>query len=248
MRLPIAFQSLLIQIGAVLAVALAVVLHPHQPGNFLLPALAQGSLAAVFSRVWRQPAWWQLLHFGFLPLAWIAHGAGVPPWVYLAAFVLLLLVYWTSFRTRVPLYLSNRQAWQVLEAQLPVDRPFRFVDLGSGLGGVPLYLASRSANGEWIGIEIAPLPWLISRVRAWLHGGGVSFLRRDYETLDLGSFDVVFAFLSPAAMPRLWRQARAQMRPGSLLLSLSFSVPGQPPDGAWPADDARRHVLYAWRM
>lgn len=247
--MPVALQSLLIQIGAALAVASIAFLYPPQSGFPLLPfILVQGGLAALLSRVWRQPLWWQLLHFGFLPLVWLMYGIGVPSWVYLAAFIALLLVYWTSFRTRVPLYLSNRRAWQMLETQLPKDRPVRFVDLGSGLGGAVLYLASRRPDGEWFGVEIAPLPWLISRVRAWLSGDRVRFLRRDYETLDLGNFDVVFAFLSPAAMPRLWQQAKAQMRPGSLLVSLSFTVPGQPPDGFRPADEAVRYALYTWKM
>ncbi len=179
---------------------------------------------------------------------WLVHGAGAPSWVYLAAFVAMLLVYWTTFRTRVPLYLSDRKAWQALDALLPAERPFRFIDLGSGLGGVALYLATRRPHGEFAGVEIAPVPWLISRMRAWLKGGRVSFQRRDYESLDLGGFDVVFAFLSPAAMPRLWQQAQAQMRPGSLFVSLSFAVPGQRPHDIVPLADGARHTLYAWRM
>jgi SAM-dependent methyltransferase len=249
MQVPVALQSLLIQIAAALPLALVAALRPFEtaPPLWLL-ALVQGSVAALLSRAWRQPPWWQPLHFGFLPLAWLAHGAGAPSWVYLAAFVALLLVYWTAFRTRVPLYLSDRKAWQAIEVLLPQERPFRFIDLGSGLGGAALYLAARCPNGAFAGVEVAPAPWLVSRVRAWLGGGRVSFLRRDYAGLDLGDFDVVFAFLSPAAMPRLWQQAQAQMRPGSLFVSLSFGVPGQRPHDIVPLADGARHTLYTWRM
>ncbi len=249
MQVPVALQSLLIQIAAALPVALFAALHPLEttPPLWLL-ALAQGSVAALLSRAWRQPPWWQPLHFGFMPLVWLAQGAGAPSWVYLAAFVTLLLVYWTTFRTRVPLYLSDRKAWQALDALLPTERPFRFVDLGSGLGGVALYLAARRANGAFAGVEVAPVPWLVSRVRAWLGGRRVSFLRGDYEGLDLANFDVVFAFLSPAAMPRLWQQAQAQMRPGSLFVSLSFAVPEQRPHDIVRLADGARHTLYTWRM
>ncbi len=249
MQVPVALQSLLVQLAAALPVALFAALHPFEITPPLwLYALVQGSVAALLSRAWRQPPWWQPLHFGFLPLAWLAQGAEVPPWTYLAAFVALLLVYWTTFRTRVPLYLSDRRAWQAIDAMLPAERPFRFIDLGSGLGGAALYLAARRPNGEFAGVEVAPVPWLISRVRAWLRGDRVSFLRRDYEALDLGGFDVVFAFLSPAAMPRLWQQAQAQMRPGCLFVSLSFTVPGQRAHDVVPLADGARHTLYAWRM
>jgi hypothetical protein len=35
----------------------------------------------------------------------------------------------------------------------------------------------------------------------------------------------VFAYLSPAAMPALWRKAQREMRPGSLLVSYEFEIP-----------------------
>jgi len=73
-------------------------------------------------------------------------------------------------------------------------------------------------------------------------------MRRDYASLNLADFDVVFAFLSPAAMPDLWQQARSQMRSGSLFISLSFSVEGQEPDQVAILAPNARHRLYAWRM
>lgn len=249
MRVPVALQSLLIQCAAVALIALVAVFFAPASGTPVWGlALAQGGIASALSCAWRQPRWWWPLHFGFLPLAWLAHGAALPSWIYLAAFLALLLVYWTVFSTRVPLYLSDRKAWRAIEALLPQAQPFRFIDLGSGLGGVPLYLASRLPHGAFQGAEIAPLPWLISRLRALLHGGRVTFLRRNYEAIDLGGFDVVFAFLSPAAMPALWQQAQAQMRPGSQFMSLSFAVPGREPDRMVRLAGAARHTLYAWNM
>lgn len=73
-------------------------------------------------------------------------------------------------------------------------------------------------------------------------------MRRDYATLDLADFDVVFAFLSPAAMPDLWQQAQAQMRSGSLFISLSFAVDTRQPDHVLTLAEGARHTLYAWRM
>jgi hypothetical protein len=58
----------------------------------------------------------------------------------------------------------------------------------------------------------------------------------------------VFAFLSPAAMPGLWQQAEAQMRSGSLFISLSFTVDARQPDQAVTLAEGARHTLYVWRM
>ncbi|HUX31406.1 MAG TPA: class I SAM-dependent methyltransferase [Thiobacillus sp.] len=250
-RLPVSLQSLVIQCMALLLAALLNLLlqihFSYQPALWQL-VFVQGAIAAVLSVLWRQPAWWPPLHFGFLPAILLARQAGVPAWVYLAAFLLLVLFYWSSFRTRVPLYLSDRKAWQAVASLLPATQAFRFIDLGSGLGGVPFYLAQRFPQGRFCGTETAPAPWLISRLRAGFKRSRVTFMRHDYATLDLADFDVVFAFLSPAAMPALWQQAQAQMRSGSLLISLSFLVKGRLPDREISLADGIRHTLYVWRM
>lgn len=250
-RLPVSLQSLVIQCMALLLAALLNLLlqipFSVQPALWQL-ALVQGAIAAGLSFLWRQPAWWPPLHVAFLPAILLALQASVPAWIYLAAFLLLVLFYWSSFRTRVPLFLSDRKAWLAVASLLPETQAFRFIDLGSGLGGVPLYLAPRFSQGRFYGTETAPAPWLISRLRAGFKRSRVQFMRRDYTTLDLADFDVVFAFLSPAAMPGLWQQAQAQMRSGSLFISLSFAVDTRQPDHVLTLAEGARHTLYAWRM
>jgi len=250
-RLPVSLQSLLVQCAAFLLAAFSFRLLAYfgllSPGMWPF-ALAQGGLAASLSVVLRQPVWWLPLHFAFLPIVLLALHIGLPAWVYLTAFVLLALFFWSTFRTRVPLYLSDRKAWEALASLLPADRAFRFIDLGSGLGGVALHLERRFPLGRFEGTEIAPAPWLISRLRAVARRSRVVFRRRDYAALDLGEYDVVFAFLSPAAMPALWAQARAQMREGARFVSLSFEVAGQQPDASISLADGARHTLHVWRM
>lgn len=250
-HLPVGLQSLLIQCTALLLAGLAVrLLHPHFPlaSPLWQLAFAQGALACVLSLAWRQPAWWPPLHAAFLPAILLTLQWNAPAWMYLAAFLLLLLFFWSTARTRVPLYLSDHKAWQAVASWLPEQQAFSFIDLGSGSGGVLFDLEKRFPQGRFVGTELAPAPWLISRVRAWLRGSRVQFMRRDYAALNLADFDVVFAFLSPAAMPALWQQAQAQMRKGSLFISLSFSVEGQEPEHVAKLGEQARHRLYGWRM
>ena len=250
-HLPISLQSLIIQ-GVALFVAgllgyLSQTAFSLQPVWWQL-AIAQGGIAALLSYLIYQPIWWPPLHFGFFPAILLAQQASVPAWVYLAAFLMLVLFYWSTFRTRVPLYFSDRKAWQAVMPLLPQTQAFRFIDLGSGLGGVPFFLEPRFPEGYFCGTEIAPAPWLISRLRAWFKRSRVVFMRRDYTALDLADFDFVFAFLSPAAMPGLWQQAQDQMRSGSLFISLSFAVNSRQPDQVVTLAEGARHTLYAWRM
>ena len=249
--LPVGLQSLIVQIAAALFAAALLFFLSHAGAVQATPwrfVLIQAGCSALSSRLLHQPVWWPPLHAGFLPAIVLARGAQLPATVYLAAFVLLLLFYWSSFRTRVPLYLSDRRARAALPGLLPTTGRFSFIDLGSGLGGVPLYLESRFPEARLFGTEIAPAPWFISRVRGCLLKSRVGFLRRDYATLDLGDYDAVFVFLSPAAMPTLWQQACAQMRHGSVLISLSFSVGTRAPDQVVALASGQRHALYVWRF
>jgi SAM-dependent methyltransferase len=227
-----AVQALLIQFISFLPTLVSVFLLARAgvTVTYVHAALLQGAFAAALSW-WRGLAsWWRLIQFAF-PLALLGGLAlPLPPSLFLAGFVVLLLVFWSTFRTQVPYYPSGRGVWEEVARRLPPGRPLRVIDIGSGLGGLVLELARRRPESDIAGIELAPLPWLVSRIRAALSGSGARFIRGDYEALDFGQFDAVFAYLSPAAMGALWRKASHQMRPGSMLLSYEFVITERDPD------------------
>lgn len=236
----ISFACALLITGGVAAVA-------QHDVNLLWVALAQGALAACFSR-WRgMPSWWLIIQF-FFPVAVLsALSLHLPPIIFLFAFVFLLALYWTTFRTQVPFYPSGQATWSAVANLLPQNRPVSFIDIGSGLGGLVLDLAERRAESDFSGIELAPLPWLISWIRAWIGRRPCRFLRGDYNQLNFSHYDVVFAYLSPAAMTALWEKAHAEMRPGALLICYEFPIAGKKPDDIIQASDQGAE-LYCWRM
>jgi hypothetical protein len=64
----------------------------------------------------------------------------------------------------------------------------------------------------------------------------------------LGDYDVVYAFLSPAPMPRLWEKVQAEMQPGNLFISNSFPVPGATPDRIIEVDCTPPRPLYCYQL
>ncbi len=229
--------------GAGLALAAATGATIPLPGLLAL----QGAAAALLGMSFGLARWWAPIQL-LLPAA-VAAGLWlpVPAWVYLAAFLGLLLVFWNSAGDRVPLYLTNRKTWAELARLLPEKGSFGFIDLGSGLGGALAFLARRRPDGRFTGIETAPVPYALSKLR--LSGLSNSSLRwGDIWDEDLSRYDVVYCFLSPAPMPALYRKARAEMRPGTLFVSNSFAVPGSPADSLVAVDDRRRTRLHIWRM
>lgn len=225
-------KALSIQIVAVLAAAALLISLKKITGTAspaIVFAVLTGTMAAVISYRCHLAWWWMPIQLLFTPALLAANTLPIPPVAFLIIFLVLLGVFWNTFRTQVPLFLSGPAVWDAVEVLLPT-RPVRCIDIGSGLGGVVLALAACRRDCEFVGVELAPLPWLISAIRGRMRRSSARFIRRDYYTLDLADYDVVFAYLSPAAMPAVWQQARAQMRSGSMLISYAFGLAEVPPD------------------
>ncbi|CAN7445981.1 class I SAM-dependent methyltransferase [Pseudoduganella sp. LjRoot289] len=210
-------------------------------------AIVQGVVASLLTVRWGLAAWWRLIQLLF-PLALLAASAlALPPAFYLIVFLVLVGLYWSTYRTQVPLYPSGPAVWRAVVDELPPGRPLRLIDVGSGMGGMALHLARARPESDVTGIELAPLPWLYARLRAALTGSRARFVRGDYELLDFGEFDMVFAYLSPAVMSALWAKAAAEMRPGSLLISYEFDIPACPPVKTIVTTE-NGPPLYVWRF
>lgn len=246
-RLPPAALALLIQGTAFLLTFFAASIFAglHAPAPIVL-ALMQGALAAWLSHKASLARWWPPIQFAFPLAVVLMQQLALPPALFLVLFLLFLGIFWTTFRTQVPYYPSSKAVQSAVATLLP-NRPLQFIDIGSGLGGLALELARRRPESSFAGIEIAPLPWLVSVLRARLWRNDVHFLLGDYNTLDFSRYDVIYAYLSPAAMPVLWEKARAEMRSGTLLLSYEFPIPQAVPDIS-ENPDAYGRRLYGWRM
>ncbi|WP_438943543.1 class I SAM-dependent methyltransferase [Pseudomonas zhanjiangensis] len=246
-----ALLALLAQLAATLLLAALVVLLAQFSAwrpTWLAAGLVQGLLAASFGRWLGLSRSWWWLNLAFVPALLVFAGAPLPSWVFLAAFVLLALLNWNSVGERVPLYLSGvrcrRRLVELLARRAPA---FRFVDLGCGPAGTLLALARQFPRAQFVGVETAPLSFLV----AWLRCLGQGNCQIRYQSLwrtDLAEFDVAYCFLSPAPMAALWNKACAQMAGGAWLVSNSFEVPGVAADEAIELHDWRRSRLLLWRL
>ena len=124
--------------------------------------IAQALLAASIGWALRLAPWWVAIQLGFAPTVVLATAAHLPPGLFLAAFLVLAGLYWSTYRTQVPLYPSSPAVWEAVGRLLPRQQPLRIVDLGSGMGGLVLHLAAARSDSVVLGVELAPVPWLAS--------------------------------------------------------------------------------------
>jgi hypothetical protein len=207
----------------------------------------EGGGAALLCAMAGLPWWWLPINLLFLPMAQAMLGLELPAAVYFTAFGVLFLINVAAWRHRVPFFLSSAKAARALASLLPAGSGFRLLDLGCATGSLLTRLARARPDGRFDGIELAPLPFALARWRA-CRNPAIRANWGDFWLTDLARYDVVYAYLSPAAMPRLWQKALREMRPGSLFVSNGFEVPGVAATRVIPLGDPMRSTLYVWRM
>ena len=250
-RLPPSVTALLLQLFAFMLAWMSVRYTNLSPDPLSF-ALLCGILAAMLSHLAGLARWWLLIQLLFAPTLVLMLKLNVPSGIYLAAFLVMLAVYWSTFRSQVPLYLSSKRVWKTLEELLPpleAGKHFSFMDIGSGMGGVLTHLSTVRPDGRYFGVENAPLPYLLSRFRIKL--GKHPNCHVMWDSLwgcNLASYDVVFAYLSPVPMEQLWDKVKREMRPGTLFISNSFAVPENPPQYSISLDDLHHSTLHIWHM
>ena len=208
--------------------------------------LVQGIAAALCSGLLRQPYWWLPIHLLFLPAAIAMLTLHLPSWLYLSAVLLLALVFWGTVKGDVPLFLSSSAVADAVKTIVDQENAEVFADLGAGVGSVAVPLARQRSLvvDAW---EYAPLPWLVTAWRC-RKLSNAKVKRASLWGCELGRYDVVFAFLSPAVMAELGEKVRDEMRPGSLFISSSFPVPDWEPESVISITDRRKTKLFCYRL
>lgn len=205
----------------------------------------QPPLALLLAVLWHTPRWWWLLHLLLLPAITLTLQAGLPPWLYLSAALLLFAISRNALTDRVPLFLTSQAALDALAARLPANA--RLIDLGCGTGRLLGGLSHRRPDLILHGVESAWLPWLWARLRLARHPG-VTVSLGDIWRAPLAGHGVIYTYLSPEPMARIWHKVKQEADAGAWLVSNSFAVPGVEPDESIAIDDATASTLYIWRL
>ena len=120
-------------------------------------------------------------------------------------------------------------------------------DLGSGDGRI-LILAAQKYGARGVGIELQPQ--LVERARQVARDGEVTgrvtFIEGDLFTVDISSATLVTMYLSPGVNARLEAKLKAELRPGTRIVSHQFGIGSWPPEQTIAARDGTD--LYLWTI
>ena len=167
--------------------------------------------------------------------------------------VLLLLIFSISIvgfslYTGISPMPSSRNATRIMALSLPKNSQ-NIYELGSGWGGLAIYLARKHPLARCHAIEISPLPWIVSvalqRIRQC---SNLKIRRKNFFLLSLAEADVVVCYLYPGAMLKLKTKFERELKQGSWVISNSFAVPGWVPANTVQINDIWGSKIFIYQF
>ena len=130
---------------------------------------------------------------------------------------------------------------------VPMQKGQLLVDLGCGDGRV-LRQAWKNYHVNAIGFEVNLLAYLKARLLS-LGLKQVQIKRKSFWSQNLARADVIFCYLYPDVMRKLSAKLKAELKPGTWVVSCNFSVPGLKPLRVLrPEGSLHSDPLYVYRV
>lgn len=126
-------------------------------------------------------------------------------------------LYISTTRTRIAAFIEA----------VPMKQGQILVDLGCGDGRV-LRRTWKKYKVRAIGFEINLMAYLKARLLS-VGLKNVEIRRKNFWSQNLAGADVVFCYLYPDVMKRLFSKLKAELKPGTLVVSCNFTLPGFKP-------------------
>jgi hypothetical protein len=166
----------------------------------------------------------------------------------IVAVSLLVIVVFTLINGISPMPSSAAAARAIVDACKRHQAKGPILELGSGWGGVSLRLAKKFPDAQVIGFENCPVPYLWSWFVALISlRQNLKIVLGDFYKSDLSGAATIVCYLCPAAMKRLSEKLKIELRPGTLIVSSTFALPGWQPVETTTASDMYRSKIYVYR-
>ena len=123
-------------------------------------------------------------------------------------------LYVSTTRTRIAAFIEA----------VPMTKGQILLDLGCGDGRV-LRQARKNYQVRAIGYEVNLMAYLKARVLS-VGLKNVKIIRKNFWSQHLGGANVVFCYLYPDVMPKLSVKLKRELKPGTLVVSCNFKLPG----------------------
>ena len=134
------------------------------------------------------------------------------------------------FWTKVPIIPTEKKVAQTMIELAKIKNNQHIFELGSGFGHVLFKTAQLHPENNFYGYELVrPAVWFC-RIRNLLMKQDCQFVCQDFFKADLSSSDVIFCYLWPSIMEKIYLEIWPHLKPGTRLISHAFNIESLTPD------------------
>ncbi|MEK7540251.1 MAG: class I SAM-dependent methyltransferase [Patescibacteria group bacterium] len=163
--------------------------------------------------------------------------------------IIIIGIAWISFlvyeliqgRNRAPFIPSSRKAIRVILDNIPLPTHGIIVDLGAGDGKFLRAVKRHAPKLTSLGYEISPLALLLAKIKNILSRTPMNVLKQDMFSANLSEASLVFCFLLPHDLKRLEHKLQTELKPGTRVVSNTFSFPTWHPELELPPNKTGLH-------
>jgi len=143
---------------------------------------------------------------------------------------------------------TPKKARQEIIRLLPKDHNGTIFELGSGWGTLVFPISKHYPKCKVLGFEASPVPWIISILlqKVFFRFSNLCIFRRDFFDTSLKEASLIVCYLYPGAMQRLKEKFQTELKPGTLIVPYTFSVPEWKPFKVYEMDDFYCSRLYLY--
>lgn len=167
--------------------------------------------------------------------------------VFFVGLVLVAFILVGTLRSGISPMPSSPKAQRAMLSLMPQSVSGPVYELGSGWGQLAWAAAKQLSNVRVIGYESSLVPWAVSRILgAALGKSAVEFRWADFRKRDLSDAQLLLCYLYPGAMTHLAERFKKELKPGSVIISNTFRLPGWVPEKVIELDDMHRTQIYRY--
>ena len=159
-----------------------------------------------------------------------------------------LLEFVGELLTDVPFVPVKKELLPHIAEALGANEKSVVYDIGSGDGRVVSYIAKECRPIKAIGIEIAPLPYLVARFKRKRSGLPVTFIRRNMFQVPLSDATHVFCYLLTKTMEKLEPKFAEELK-NARLVSCDFRLKHKEPSATLRVPVGKKtYTLYTYEF
>jgi len=117
------------------------------------------------------------------------------------------------------------KVWKLL-CHMGFEPKQKFLDIGCGNGKIVEAVKQKFPEVECTGIENSLFPYYLAKRKQKKSSQDYIILKGNFFRKDISQYDIIYCYLLPLLMKKVWKKIISECQPGTLLYSSAFEIPG----------------------